>query len=80
MRTTENVACLSANLSPAKLFPCRKFHGMYRPEPSTVKGRIRTFASLSLFASRGGKMTRAERRFIDPTRPKVEQHFPYKLL
>ena len=74
MRTTGNVACLAANLFPAKLFPCRKFHGMYRPEPSTVWGRIPTFASLSLFASRGGKMTRAERRFIDPTRLKGEQN------
>ena len=27
----------------------------------------------SLVASPGGKMTRAERRYLDPTRPKVEQ-------
>ena len=46
MRTTETVACLSANLFPVKLFPCRKFHGMYLAETrSTVRGRIPTFAS-----------------------------------
>ena len=37
MRTTETLACLSANLFPAKLFPCRKFQRMYRAE--TVNGQ-----------------------------------------
>ena len=37
------------------------------------QGKDSDLASLSLLASRGGKMTRAERRFFDPTRPKVEQ-------
>ena len=39
MRTTETVACLSANLFPAKLFPCRKFRGMYRAETVNGEGK-----------------------------------------